>query len=115
MLHNIYVYLFTEFYQNSRSQFIRDQKSHIYVLLNLKQYILCKAAVTSIVNATIACLIFYFSHFSGLVDHSYVYKFKFLTDSSKSAGLFGTKKNNFSKKLYSEYLISQVSELHLLA
>ena len=36
---------------------------------------MCTVADTYIVNAVTECLIFYVSHFSGLVDHSYVYKF----------------------------------------
>jgi len=42
---------------------IRNSLIHIYFLHNLKQYIQCTVAVTSIVNAVTECLILYVSHF----------------------------------------------------
>jgi len=73
----VYSYLFIDFYQNLEVSLFETRSclNYIYILHNLKQYVRCTAAVTSIVNAIIECLIVYFSHFSGLVDHSYVYKF----------------------------------------
>ena len=73
----VYSYLLTDFYHNLEVSLLKTRNclNHICVLHNLKKYVRYKTAVTSIVNAITECLIFYFSHFSGLVDHSYVYKF----------------------------------------
>jgi hypothetical protein len=77
MLRNIYSYLFTNFYKNLDFSLLdtRNCLIHIQICCNLKLHIWCKAAVNSIVNTSIECRMFWFSHFSELVDHSYVYKF----------------------------------------